>query len=267
MSDLASAQRNLQQLESAVQSGSVDQANKLLSKLKLDLISLPALAANSQPSPTTTDELLLARGVYEQAVLLGTLRSDLVVFQRSWSQLAPYYIPGDLSRSLTPSPRQAFLTALNLLRLLSQAAVAEFHAELELLSDEIKASPEVTKIMEVEAWLMEGAYNRVLEAQDALSTSPYTAIFLQRLTDTVREEVAACCERSYASLNSAEALKLFRLESEAQLEELAQGHGWRLTSGRVEFAGPDEGGGLPAPVSQDIISNCMLYAKELERIV
>lgn len=40
--------------------------------------------------------------------------------------------------------------------------------------------------MEVEAWLMEGAYNRVLEAQDALSTSPYTAIFLQRLTDTVR---------------------------------------------------------------------------------
>ncbi|KFM22364.1 26S proteasome non-ATPase regulatory subunit 8-like protein A [Auxenochlorella protothecoides] len=239
MSDLASAQRNLQQLE-------------------LDLISLPALAANSQPSPTTTDELLLARGVYEQAVLLGTLRSDLVVFQRSWSQLAPYYIPGDLSRSLTPSPRQAFLTALNLLRLLSQAAVAEFHAELELLSDEI---------MEVEAWLMEGAYNRVLEAQDALSTSPYTAIFLQRLTDTVREEVAACCERSYASLNSAEALKLFRLESEAQLEELAQGHGWRLTSGRVEFAGPDEGGGLPAPVSQDIISNCMLYAKELERIV
>lgn len=79
--------------------------------------------------------------------------------------------------------------------------------------------------------------------------------------------MAACCERSYASLNSAEALKLFRLESEAQLEELAQGHGWRLTSGRVEFAGPDEGGGLPAPVSQDIISNCMLYAKELERIV
>lgn len=51
---------------------------------------------------------------------------------------------------------------------------------------QIKASPEVTKIMEVEAWLMEGAYNRVLEAQDALSTSPYTAIFLQRLTDTVR---------------------------------------------------------------------------------
>lgn len=77
---------------------------------------------------------MLAGSVHEQAVLLSALAADVEAFQRSWSQLAPFYVQGSsLAEGLPPAPLQARLTALNLLRLLSSAEVAQFHVELELL--------------------------------------------------------------------------------------------------------------------------------------
>lgn len=43
---------------------------------------------------------------------------------------------------------------------------------------------------------------------------------------------------------------------------------WSIEAGLVKFDGAraaEDGGGLPA--ATDIVNNCMLYAKELERIV
>lgn len=88
------------------------------------------------------------------------------------------------------------------------------------------------------------------------------------------EEVAACSRHAYGSLSTAEALEVLRLDSQAQLEEMADTHGWVIKDGRVDFAAEededaaaaahDRSASLPA---SDLIANCLLYAKELERIV
>lgn len=51
---------------------------------------------------------------------------------------------------------------------------------------QILAAPEVQKVVELEAWLMEGSYNRALAAKDSLVDIPHSSYFLSKLADTVR---------------------------------------------------------------------------------
>ena len=57
------------------------------------------------------------------------------------------------------------LLGLNLLFLLSQNRVAEFHTELELLpADQIQSNVYIRHPLSLEQYLMEGSYNKVCEA-------------------------------------------------------------------------------------------------------
>lgn len=80
---------------------------------------------------------------------------------------------------------------LNLLRLLLQNRIAEFHVEVELLGPEARASPHVAFPRELEQQLMEGTYERVFGALEG-APSPRMRAFLKQLQATVREELAAC---------------------------------------------------------------------------
>lgn len=66
-------------------------------------------------------------------------------------------------------PESAFmyqLLGLNLLFLLSQNRVAEFHTELERLSvDVIRVDPYVRHPLALEQYLMEGSYNKIFLAK------------------------------------------------------------------------------------------------------
>jgi 26S proteasome regulatory subunit N12 len=53
------------------------------------------------------------------------------------------------------------MQGLNLLRLLVQNRIAEFHTELELVGPEAQQAPSVRQPVQLEQWLMEGAYNKV----------------------------------------------------------------------------------------------------------
>ncbi|KAK2078835.1 hypothetical protein QBZ16_003675 [Prototheca wickerhamii] len=255
--------------------GDLSSVRRDLELLELALIKLPALAAGPQTDSAASQEaLLLSRTVFERSIVLAVQAGDLGAFQRAWAQLEPFYTDAALAERLPPSSERASLSALNLLRLLTISAPAEFHCKLELLPDEILAAPEVQKVVELEAWLMEGSYNRALAAKDSLVDIPHSSYFLSKLADTVREEVAACSRHAYGSLSTAEALEVLRLDSQAQLEEMADTHGWVIKDGRVDFAAEededaaaaahDRSASLPA---SDLIANCLLYAKELERIV
>ena len=93
---------------------------------------------------------------------------DLKAFQRNVAQLRPYYT--DFSSLLPASPRQADVTGLHLLYLLSQNLLADFHSELELLlyqasrasksAPSIIASPQVQYPIQLEQYLMEGCYHK-----------------------------------------------------------------------------------------------------------
>lgn len=141
---------------------------------------------------------------------------------------------------LPPSPNEAVLTGLNLLRLLVQNRIAEFHTELEVIPAEVcyltcavthgavtaflqaqagtpsrmqAASPPecpaphrpavtgaaalqmqqqecVRYIIQLEQWLMEGAFNKVLEARTSVPAESYR-YFMDLLSATVRCACAA----------------------------------------------------------------------------
>lgn len=107
---------------------------------QLALIKLPALAAGPQTDSAASQEaLLLSRTVFERSIVLAVQAGDLGAFQRAWAQLEPFYTDAALVERLPPSSERASLSALNLLRLLTISAPAEFHCKLELLPDEVRS--------------------------------------------------------------------------------------------------------------------------------
>ena len=77
------------------------------------------------------------------------------------------------------------ILGLNLLRLLVQNRIAEFHTELELLSPTALEDPCIKHAVELEQSFMEGAYNRVLSAKHNVPYKSYD-YFMDLLAKTVR---------------------------------------------------------------------------------
>ena len=81
------------------------------------------------------------------------------------------------------------MTGLNLLRLLAENKIAEFHTLLETIEDtgdELSRSGPVMFARGLEEWVMEGAYNRVWKAGEGKGVSVYQKFFLDVLMDTIR---------------------------------------------------------------------------------
>lgn len=79
---------------------------------------------------------------------------------------------------LPESANQYHLLGLNLLFLLSQNRVAEFHTELELLPyDIVQTNTYIRHPVALEQYLMEGSYNKVVNIQFNLMKNCY--LFLQ----------------------------------------------------------------------------------------
>lgn len=207
---------------------------------------------------------LHAGEVLELAVLASVRQGDDAGFERNFAQLRPFYT--DARAALPPSPQEPALAALRLLALLAHNRIAEFHTAVELAPEVVLSSPEAAQVLQLEGWLMEGAYNKVLAAR-ASPASPYFAPLLDRLAGTVRDEVAGCAEAAYASLPEGEAARMLTLAPGAELGAYAAARGWAVAAGRVVFK--PEGGGAAAPAvpALEIIDHCLTYAKELERII
>jgi 26S proteasome regulatory subunit N12 len=197
-------------------------------------------------------------------VLASVRQGDDAGFERNFAQLRPFYT--DARAALPPSPQEPALAALRLLALLAHNRIAEFHTAVELAPEVVLSSPEAAQVLQLEGWLMEGAYNKVLAAR-ASPASPYFAPLLDRLAGTVRDEVAGCAEAAYASLPEGEAARMLTLAPGAELGAYAAARGWAVAAGRVVFK--PEGGGAAAPAvpALEIIDHCLTYAKELERII
>jgi 26S proteasome regulatory subunit N12 len=86
---------------------------------------------------------------------------------------------------IPPSPEEYPILGLNLLRLLVQNRIAEFHTELELLPVKALEHPCMKHAVELEQSFMEGAYNRVLSARQAVPHETYV-YFMDLLAKTVR---------------------------------------------------------------------------------
>uniref|UniRef100_A0A6S9RU20 CSN8/PSMD8/EIF3K domain-containing protein n=1 Tax=Chrysotila carterae TaxID=13221 RepID=A0A6S9RU20_CHRCT len=278
MAALSAASALLDQLKAAFAGGEskLDHALSTLDALKLKLLELPATpaaAAAAAPSPTgsasglpagTRDALLVAREALELGALLAVRAADTPAFERHVSQLKSYYT--DCGALLPASERQWPILGLNLLRLLAQNRIAEFHTELELVPPELMHTNVYIKFpAQLEQHIMEGSYNRVLVAKNESVYEQEGMYFMDMLVDTVREEIAECSEKAYVSIGASELQSLLMLADETELAQYAEQRGWRVSGGVVTF-GDGEPKLLALPATQ-LIAETLAYAKELERIV
>lgn len=105
-----------------------------------------------------------------------------------------------------------------------------------------------------------------MQSSDSVGTDNANA---QILINTIRNEVASCSERAYASIPVTNAKSLFFLDSEGGVIDFSRQRGWQTTDGRIYFPPPDSTSGendLLAATGQ-VIENTLGYARELETIV
>ena len=242
----------------------LDKIEEILNQLKPFLLQLQYL-------PHTGDidmkNLQLARDVLEIAVLWSIEKKDVVLFQRYMCQLKSYYF--DYQRILPESPYKYQLLGLNLLHLLAQNRLAEFHTELELLPVEKLSDVYISYPVSLEQHLMEGSYHKVFLSKLSLPAKNYH-FFVDILMQTIQEEIASCAETAYEKISLSEASKILWFESQKELEAFRIKRDWKLDkSGQYLLFNSGEKQREEAHFikSVPLILQSLTYAKELEKIV
>mmetsp|Transcript_16204 Transcript_16204/g.46695 ORF Transcript_16204/g.46695 Transcript_16204/m.46695 type:complete len:261 (-) Transcript_16204:185-967(-) len=258
---LESAQSALSGLNSLVQAGDVDGGKKSLAGLKIAMLDFP-----SGPAMTPA-HLAVATGALECGVLLSVADQDLDAFARNVAQIKPYYaVLGEGAAT----ERKCHILGLNLMHLLVDNRLSEFHAELELLSEKEASTPYVSFPIELERQLMVGSYDEVLDAS-AHVPDPSYAFFMDNLLQTVRDSIADCLEVSYKTMTLQDAVKMMKYGSVDELKEYIEEcrDDWIVEDDgtTVVFQPPPVGSKASDVPSMKLIGQSLSYATELERIV
>ena len=285
----------------------IEAATAQLAKLKIAMLGFASLppAAPSAPNEAQKSEMLLAREILEHGALLSVKAMEIPAFERYVAQLKIYY--SDCASTLPESQRQYPILGLNLLRLLAQNRIAEFHTELELIPTELQhANIYIKYPAQLEQHIMEGSYNKVLSAKSEGVFQKEGMYFMDMLVDTVRarkhggramsthacthcprplaqnrslsshmhkhaqvrEEIADCSEKAYASIKAPDLQGLLMFGSAKELSEFAEQRGWAIDGATVTFAKMDDDASAASKLpSTQLIQETLAYAKELERIV
>ncbi|KAJ0175969.1 hypothetical protein K1T71_008143 [Dendrolimus kikuchii] len=263
--DVASLYQNLK-TEWAKKPRKLDKCGELLNKIKIALTQLNFLPSNN--TSANQKELILARDVLEIGAQWAVAAKDVKAFERYMSQLKCYYF--DYKDHLPESAFMYQLLGLNLLFLLSQNRVAEFHTELERLSvDVIRADPYVRHPLALEQYLMEGSYNKIFLAKGNVPAESYT-LFMDTLLDTVRGEIAACIEKAYLCISCTEAARRLNLSSQQAILEYGKKRNWILGADNCyHFNAAEESCAAAAGIlpSAELAEQTIEYARHLEMIV
>ncbi|TFK76064.1 hypothetical protein BDN72DRAFT_831505 [Pluteus cervinus] len=264
------AQRQLgelyQQLQRAFNSNASDlnKCGALLAQLKIGLIEAGLLLPQGNPNK---EDLVVARDILEIGAFWSIRTRDVPSFDRYFAQLQTFYT--DYSSLLPPSKREFPIRGLNLIRLLTQNRIADFHTTLESLpirADEIADNPYISHPVNLERWLMEGSYSKVWNAREEAPAEEYK-FFVDSLMGTIRNEIASCEEAAYESLPLRDAATLLFFTKQSDLLRFAEQRKWQvnLVAGSLTFAKKDEEK-LEIP-KQKLIAASLAYARELEQIV
>ncbi|GLB33652.1 putative CSN8/PSMD8/EIF3K family protein [Lyophyllum shimeji] len=236
----------------------------LLAQLKMGLIETGLLPPRGEHN---LDDLVVARDILEIGAFWSIRTQDVPSFDRYFSQLQNFYT--DYSSILPPSKREYPIRGLNLIRLLTQNRIADFHTTLESLplpADAIADNPYLAHPVNLERWLMEGSYSKVWNAREEAPAEEYK-FFVDSLMGTIRNEIASCEEAAYESLPLKDAATLLFFPKQSELLNFAQQRGWQVnpTAGTVTFVKKGEEK-IEIPKEKLIAAN-LAYARELEQIV
>ncbi|KAH0512947.1 26S proteasome non-ATPase regulatory subunit 8 [Microtus ochrogaster] len=160
------------------------------------------------------------------------------------------------------------LLGLNLLFLLSQNRVAEFHTELERLpAKDIQTNVYIKHPVSLEQYLMEGSYNKVFLAKGNIPAESYT-FFIDILLDTIRDEIAGCIEKAYEKILFAEATRILFFNTPKKMTDYAKKRGWVLgPNNYYSFASQQQKPEDSTIPSTELAKQVIEYARQLEMIV
>ncbi|XP_023319554.1 26S proteasome non-ATPase regulatory subunit 8 [Eurytemora carolleeae] len=264
MADLKTVVSQYQELSkewSKAQNKDLTKIGKLLEQLKLSLTQLSFLPTKGEEA--SVQELTVSRDTLEIGAQYCVSKQDTQGFERYMAQLQTYYY--DFAEKLPESAFKYQLLGLNLLCLLAQNRVAEFHTELERLPhSETKQNIYIRHPVSLEQYIMEGSYNKVLLAKGNVPAESFN-YFIDILLNTVRNEIASCMEKAYNDMSCSDAARMLSIE-QGELESYGAERGWIVSKGRLAWKkeGGGEEGGVP---SLELANMAISYAREMEQIV
>lgn len=113
---------------------------------------------------------------------------------------------------------------------------------------------------------MEGSYNKIFQAKGQVPVETYN-FFMDLLLDTVRNEIAACLEKSYERISLGEAAKRLNLRTQEEVKAFGTKRNWTFSAdGFYHYASEVPKQKEPIP-SVELAEQAIFYAKELEMIV
>ena len=245
-------------------SPNIEKCDQHMKRLKIALTGLSFLP--TKRSSSSVQENVLARDVLEMGAQLSIMKRDIPSFERYMSQLKCYYL--DYTTEQVPeSPYKEQLLGLNLLCLLAQNRVAEFHTELERLSTvDALNNVYIKHPIAMEQYLMEGNYNKLFLARGNVPAESYN-FFIDILLDTIRDEIANCMEKSYAHISHKEALRMLYFDDPSGLRDYAMKRNWSIKGSTFHFKiGKEKEEAQPLP-SIELAAQVIKYARELEMII
>jgi len=239
-------------------SPNLEKCGSVLEKLKICLVKLSFLP---NEKGTHTKELVLARDIIEMGALYSIASRDIPAFSRYIAQLKSYYFD---YKNLPKSYFRSQLLGLNLLCLLAQNKVSEFHTEIERLEPgEIHDDIYIKHPIQIEQYLMEGNYNKLFLAQSNIPSESYS-YFIEILLETIRAEIGSCLEKAYANISVAEAQRMLYFKSAKDLQSYGASRKWTLNRNEIHFPKEADGDSIP---SKDVTRMMLGYACELEMII
>jgi len=230
----------------------------------LEFDSLPPVGLDTESAEL---ERALAREILEYAVLLSIKTQNKESFQRNLSSLRPYYT--GYGPSISESESKYSILGLNLLYLLVENRLADFHCELELLTENQQSHPAIVFCTQLDQHLMVGSYDQVMLAA-AHPPVEYYSFFLTSLLETVRLNISECAAASYQTISIDAATKVLMFHSQEEtLDFIASHHpGWGidLHQGLIDVR-KSKGARLDNVSTVKLLVQNLSYATELERIV
>jgi len=241
----------------------LDKCGQILEKLKVALTQMTFLPTSDKSA--TKQELLVARDILELGAQWSIKNKNIPAFERYMAQLKCYYL--DYRNDLPESASKYQLLGLNLLCLLAQNRVAEFHTELELLpAKEMQTNVYIRHPVSMEQYLMEGSYNKVFLSGGNVPAESYH-FFVNILLDTVRNEIAACIEKAYEKLGLTEAGRMLFFKNKKDMNEYAKKRGWIASGDYYTYDTDSKTHSDDSIPAYELATQVIDYARELEMIV
>ncbi len=260
-----------EKLNSAWEKRDLSTCGALLAEFKVELTKCAAAFLPTENAEAGKKELLLARNVLEIGANYSIACEDIAAFESYMSQLQTYYT--DYAGVLAESAFKYELIGLDLLRMLSQNRIADFHVALEKLpADVLQKDPYIRNPVLLEQFIMEGNYNKVILMKDNVPAKSYS-FFVNLLLVTIRDEIASCMESAFEQISLKECAKMLKLDAK-ETNKLIKERKWTVTgSGAKQVvtftkseASADQKQFEEVP-TEELARMSITYAREMEQIV